>query len=264
MHEFPPEVIEFLDYYVYRLIDPRNGQTFYVGKGRGNRIFSHVQNQLNGKSDQQEDDKISLKLKTIAEIRSSGLEVNHVIHRHGMDEHTAFEVEAALIEAYPGLANIAGGHNNFERGCAHVNELVIQYKAEEASIDEQLIAININQSLYERNDIYEAARFCWKIAEWRRKKLNIPIVACVNRIIRDVYIVSEWLPATDLVFDEIRKKIGEANIENRWGFVKNDHPSLKDLLEDLQQKYKGKRLPKQCRSYGSPLLFLGPDWELKV
>jgi hypothetical protein len=261
MQEFPPEVIEHLDYYVYRLIDPRNGQTFYVGKGRGNRIFSHVQNQINGSSDQQGEDKKSLKLRIISEIISTGLEVNHVIHRHGMDEKTAFEVEAALIEAYPGLSNIAGGYNNFERGCAHVNELVIQYQVEEALIDEQLIAININQSFHERNDIYEAARFCWKIAEWRRKRVNIPIIACANRIIRDVYIVSKWLPATDVEFEEIRKRIGEVNIENRWGFVKNDHPELEQRLDDLQKKYIRKRLPRQCINYGSPLLFLGPEWK---
>lgn len=37
--KFPPGVTEMLNFYVYRLIDPRNGQTFYVGKGRGNRVF---------------------------------------------------------------------------------------------------------------------------------------------------------------------------------------------------------------------------------
>ena len=37
--KFSPEVINEIGYYVYRLIDPRNGNTFYVGKGyrqRGN------------------------------------------------------------------------------------------------------------------------------------------------------------------------------------------------------------------------------------
>ena len=38
---FPEEVSEKLKWYVYRLIDPRNGETFYVGKGRGNRVFEH-------------------------------------------------------------------------------------------------------------------------------------------------------------------------------------------------------------------------------
>lgn len=41
--EFPPEVCAKLEHYVYRLIDPRNGETFYVGKGQDNRIFAHVE-----------------------------------------------------------------------------------------------------------------------------------------------------------------------------------------------------------------------------
>jgi hypothetical protein len=40
--KFPPGVIAELNWYVYRLIDPRNGETFYVGKGQGDRIFQHV------------------------------------------------------------------------------------------------------------------------------------------------------------------------------------------------------------------------------
>jgi len=44
--EFSSEVIKKLAYYVYRLIDPRNGETFYVGKGKGNRVFHHVKGVL--------------------------------------------------------------------------------------------------------------------------------------------------------------------------------------------------------------------------
>ena len=43
---FTPDVIEQLNYYVYRLIDPRDGKTFYVGKGKGNRVFAHVNDEL--------------------------------------------------------------------------------------------------------------------------------------------------------------------------------------------------------------------------
>src|SRR5208283_355525 len=39
---FSPAVSDKLKCYVYRLIDPRNGTTFYVGRGRGNRVFSHA------------------------------------------------------------------------------------------------------------------------------------------------------------------------------------------------------------------------------
>ena len=41
--DFPEEVARRVGNYVYRLIDPRNGETFYVGKGRRNRVFQHVQ-----------------------------------------------------------------------------------------------------------------------------------------------------------------------------------------------------------------------------
>lgn len=37
---FSPEVINDLKYYVYRHIDPRNGETHYIGKGQCNRVFS--------------------------------------------------------------------------------------------------------------------------------------------------------------------------------------------------------------------------------
>lgn len=40
MEAFSNEVKEKLKFYVYRLVDPRNGRTFYVGKGKGDRVFA--------------------------------------------------------------------------------------------------------------------------------------------------------------------------------------------------------------------------------
>lgn len=40
--EFSAEVISKFKHHVYRLVDPRNGQTFYVGEGCGNRVFAHA------------------------------------------------------------------------------------------------------------------------------------------------------------------------------------------------------------------------------
>lgn len=93
IESFPPEVARELKTYVYRLIDPRNGETFYVGKGRGDRVFAHVHGEQ-----KLEGDDLDNKIKRIREIRLAGFEVAHVIHRHGMDDETALEVEAALIE----------------------------------------------------------------------------------------------------------------------------------------------------------------------
>ena len=113
---FPPEISDRLKTYVYRLIDPRNGETFYVGKGKGDRVFAHIRANLDTNDPND-------KLKRIHEIRSSGFDVGHVIHRHGLDDKTAFEVEAALIDAYPGLTNavIGAGSNDF--GAMHAQEI---------------------------------------------------------------------------------------------------------------------------------------------
>ena len=72
---FIEEISNKLKTYVYRLIDPRNGETFYVGKGKGNRVFSHIRAEEN-----LEGDDFDNKLKRIREIRLAGFEVAHVIH----------------------------------------------------------------------------------------------------------------------------------------------------------------------------------------
>ena len=80
--KFPPEVIERLKWYVYRLVDPRSGETFYVGKGKGDRVFQHAKGALSASDDE---DATDLKSQRIKDIGAAGLEVAHVIHRHGIE-----------------------------------------------------------------------------------------------------------------------------------------------------------------------------------
>ncbi len=40
--QFSQKTQEELKYYVYTLIDPRDNKIFYVGKGKGNRVFYHI------------------------------------------------------------------------------------------------------------------------------------------------------------------------------------------------------------------------------
>jgi hypothetical protein len=137
---FPADVASKLKTYVYRLIDPRNGETFYVGKGQDNRVFSHIRAEQN-----LEGDEIDNKLKRIREIRLAGFEVAHVIHRQGMDERTAFEVEAALIDAYPGLTNIAGRTGGTDYGVMHAKEIIRRYSAEPAVFRHKALLISVSR-----------------------------------------------------------------------------------------------------------------------
>src|SRR4029077_12237434 len=131
---FSEDIATKLRTYVYRLIDPRNGETFYVGKGRGNRVFAHIR-----AAEGLEGDDLENKVKRIRQIQVAGFEVAHVIHRHGMEEPTAFEVEAALIDAYPGLTNIAGGAGNNDFGTMHAQEIIRRYEAEPAVFEDKAL-----------------------------------------------------------------------------------------------------------------------------
>lgn len=121
MERLPSEVHSKLGWYVYRLIDPRSGHTFYVGKGQGDRVFDHARGALNDDIDDSDAGMMNLKKETIRDILNTNLKVVHVIHRHGMtSSDIAYEVEASLIDAYPGLSNIVGGHGRVLFGCRSV------------------------------------------------------------------------------------------------------------------------------------------------
>ena len=176
MQSFSPEVIEKLKTYVYRLIDPRNGETFYIGKGKGNRVFAHIRAEID--TDDPND-----KLKRIHEIRATGFEVAHVIHRHGLDDKTAIEVEAALIDAYPGLTNAVSGSGSNEFGAMHAQEIVNKYQAEPADFQHRIIIINVNRSATE-SSLYEATRYAWKISPGKATRAEI-VVLPLPRIFPD-------------------------------------------------------------------------------
>jgi len=229
---FPPEVFPQLKTYVYRLIDPRNGETFYVGKGNGNRVFAHIHDELS-----QEGDDLSDKLKRIREIRVAGFEVAHVIHRHGMDDKTAFEVEAALMDAYPGLTNIAGGTGSNDNGAMHALEIIRRYSAPPADFKHKAILISVNRSAAETS-LYEATRYAWKIS--RKKAMGAELIlATLRGMIVGAFIAEDWLPATANDFP------GHEDAPGRLAFIGREAPA------ELETLYVGKRVPDSYRKKGA-------------
>ena len=232
--EFPPEVIKELKYYVYRLIDPRNGDTFYVGKGTGNRLFQHIKCAV---EDDTEDD-IDLKFQRIRNIKKSGLEVIHVIHRHGLENNTAYHVEAALIDAYPGTTNIVSGHLSNDIGPMNAYEILNRYKAEIAELHHQILIININKSIEEKS-IYDATRFAWKLDVNRAKKAEY-ILAVERGIIVGVFIAHNWNLARKQYFPDFKN-----HTNKRYGF------EGEEASKEICDFYLRKRLPDEYRKKGA-------------
>lgn len=90
------------DYYVYQLKDPRDGAVFYVGKGRGKRMYCHAKRNTS--------DTNFVKLAKIKEIKQSGNAVVEEIVVGGLSENEAYAKEKEMISLMkPQLTNIVGG-----------------------------------------------------------------------------------------------------------------------------------------------------------
>lgn len=86
---FSASVQEQIGAYVYALRSPVNGQIFYVGKGKGDRVFAHARGAL-------VDTEPSLKYDVIREIIARGLKVEAWIVQHGLeDDGSAIETSHA-------------------------------------------------------------------------------------------------------------------------------------------------------------------------
>lgn len=227
---FPVGVTEKLKTYVYRLIDPRNGETFYVGKGQGDRVFAHIREQVEGGDP-------GNKLKRIRQIRLAGFDVAHVIHRHGMDDKTAVEVEAALIDAYPGLTNIVAGAGSNDYGVMHAKEIVRRYAAEPAIFQHRALLISVNWSAAE-SSLYEATRYAWKISQPKAMKAEV-VLSTLQGLIVGAFVADDWLPATAANFP------GREDVPGRFGFVG------REASQEIQQLYVGKRVPDEYRKRGA-------------
>jgi hypothetical protein len=215
--EFSKAVCERIGYYVYILKDPRNDTIFYVGKGKGNRLFQHVQCALENATD---NDKYNL----IREIHKEGKEVEHFILRHGLEEKLSLEIESTIIDllGIENLTNSVKGHDTWERGLKTVDEVFQHYDAKAVTFDEPCIIININR-LYTRGisaqKLYDSTRASW-IVGTKRDRAKYAI-ASYRGLVREVYEIEKWQPNGErwefigkIVEDKIRDKYLNQSLEN--------------------------------------------------
>ena len=190
---FDEKTIIALDNYVYLLRDPRgNKEFFYVGKGKGNRVFHH---EIDAEDDNVTDEAISAKIARIQAIKAAGLQVEQFILRHGLSESEAFQVESAVIDmvGISNLSNLQRGHYSTEFGLKGVNEIRAMYSAKPFDTDLPVILININR-LFDvemtSTEMYDATRKSWVMGAKRNRALYA--VATYRGLTREVYKIKNW------------------------------------------------------------------------
>lgn len=94
-----------MDFYVYVLIDPRNGLPFYVGKGNGNRMINSMKDTFN-----------PFKTRVINKIKSLGLEVIAKKVCGNLPESLAYKFENELVIKYGRRDNKTGILTNLNDG----------------------------------------------------------------------------------------------------------------------------------------------------
>ena len=262
---FSEKAIESLNgLYVYALIDPRNEKVFYIGKGTGNRVFSHEIE--SGKSRESEKKKIQ----QIREIENSGHSVKRLIVNWGLSENEAFVAEATLINLLNRmpdiqLTNEVSGHRVHES--LTTEEFELQYGAvplEKEDIKHSILVIKINK-LYRRGmseeELYDAVRGFWaaslKSIEARKVKY---VFGVYNGLIVGVYKPDVWHYGYEMIDIPQRRILTPEDyerIKNRVYFVCNDYRNLDGEVQLYLHKSIAKL--KVNQSAQNPITYLIPE-----
>lgn len=261
---FSEKAVEQLNgFYVYALIDPRNNQVFYIGKGIGNRVFSHEIE--SGKSPKSE----KAKLKRIQEIEAAGFGVKRIIVNWSMTESEAFAAEAALINMLSFLSadmltNAVAGHHVHE--AMTVEDFDLLYGAEhlkQEDIQHSIMVIKINK-LYRKGmnpkELYDIVRGNWRASMASIQKRNVEYVFGVyNQLIVAVYKPDEWHYVHDRIDVPQIDDLDEETLErgkDRVYFVCRDY----EHLDENQQFYLHKSIAdlKVNQSSQNPITYLTP------
>ena len=187
--KFSSPVINELKHYVYIYSHPTTKEIFYVGEGKGNRLFSHL--------DEQGDNQ---KVKYLAELASNGLKPNLEILIHGLeDKTTALRVESSIIDliGIDNLTNKQKGYKSATFGRMSLKQINALYDKQSVNIEEPSVLIRINQAFrYNMSEIelYDYTRGRWVLNPVRAKKAKYGF-SIYEGIIQEVYEILDWYEA---------------------------------------------------------------------
>ena len=111
------------------------------------------------------------------------------------------------------------------------NQPLEKQKMEHLVPEHNLLILSINKSVTDGAEIYNAARYAWKLNVDKAQQADYVLAHQSGRVV-GVFEVDNWLPADDSEFNGL----GDAD-PSRWGFVGRVAPS------EILMKYFNKQLP---------------------
>ena len=225
---FSPAVLNELKYYVYLYSDPVTGEIFYVGKGKGNRVFAHL-----------DDTGESEKVEYIRKLRAQGYEPKIEILIHGLeDEKTALRVESSVIDliGIENLTNKQSGYKSSTFGRMSLSQLISAYEKKKVDITEPGILIRINKAFrYSMSDVelYDYTRGRWRLNPDNAKKA-VYAFSVYGGIIQEVYSILDWYEGGTTFNVRKDEEENTEKLDGRWEFIGNLAP------DDIRKKYRYK------------------------
>ena len=141
--KFPPNIHKELSNYIYALYDPRENLPIYIGRGIGDRAFSHLKESHNKKVKEKIDSLRDQKIKPVIKI---------LIHGLTTQQARAAETAAIAILGKDNLANEVKGAGSSLTNISPA-EIIHHYNAKDVLIKHKAILIvrnpwNPNKKLY--------------------------------------------------------------------------------------------------------------------
>ena len=242
---FPPGVADKLGAYVYLLVDARTGRTFFVGRGRGDRCFRHVEaarTAVDGAATATTGEKYP-GLDRIRDAESDGRPVRIEVLRHGLTGAEADLVVAAVDDALAlGVPTRLGAQRApaVELGAA---------LARRAKIKRRHQAVLLRIGPYGADADYATARHGWRIGRrWTDTgSVRSPrwAVLVAGDLVEAVYRIDGWEPSAAV-----------AGGAERWSFTGERDP-------ELESRYVGRSVAAYLGT-GTPsqvtYVWCGPHW----
>lgn len=244
--KFPPNIHQKLKNYIYALYNPLDNSDlpFYVGRGVGDRVFSHLKGSHN--------DEVQA---IIDVIRNKNMEPSIKILIHGLSaqEAKASETVAIAMLGKDNLANkVQGSGSTFTK--VSPRELIDHYNAKDVLVKHKVVMIIRNPWNPDQPEHihYDRTRSAWKLG---KKKDMAEYAFLVHQgVIKRVYSIANWYPDGTTFHTRNNPDpnnpsyIKDYAVRNRFEFVGR----LVDEADPVSSLYVGRSVKKYIRAVMSP------------